>query len=142
MGKSFTLQSFKDEVDKKYGPMVLSGFPGEGGDIRLLPLLRHSESRRAEISTALSSLQDAQKSTQAVIAAVNDPGAEVPVDAPSVDLNGTIRQVEELVTLVLERKSDIARIKDGIGDDGQAMLELWSQYQEDTKPGEAEPLAS
>lgn len=142
MGKSFTLQSFKDEVDRKYGPLVLSGFPGEGGDIRLLPMLRHTEERRAELSAAMADLTSTATSAKDVLASVTDPDVEAPADTSATDLNQSIRKVESLLTLVLERKSDIERIKLGIGDDGQAMLELWTQYQEGTQPGEASDSAS
>lgn len=128
MGKSFTLDNFKQHLDAKYGPLELLGFPGEGGPIRLLPMLSHGEERRAEISAVMASHRDKSKTGED--------------DEESSDLNASIRQVEELITLTLERKSDIDRIKQGFGGNGQAMIELWEQYQEATRPGDPSPSDS
>lgn len=136
MGKSFTLDNLKSVLEEKYGPVVLDGFPGEGGRIRLLPMMRHTEARRDEISAVMKRhAEDAKARKLAEVSPAGD-------DVESADLNKSIEQIEELLTLVLERKSDMDRIKEGFGEDGQALLLLWEEYQEATQPGEASPSES
>lgn len=123
MGKTFTLDSFRQEVDRKYGPFVLEGVPG-GGDIRFLPMLRHTRERRDEIGAVLDRHTTKQGTEEA--------------PAETTDLNKSIADIEELLSLVLENRSDMTRLKTAFGDDGQLFMSLWSEYQEATQPGEAE----
>jgi tail assembly protein len=129
MGNTFTLDNLRNDLESKYGPVVLEGFPGEGGPIRLLPMLRLSEQRRAEVSEVMTRHQKEARERKAA----EDAGDE---EAP-VDLNASVEQISELLVLVLERKTDIHRIEDAFDGDGQALLMLWERYQEATQPGEA-----
>jgi hypothetical protein len=139
MGAKFTLQNLKDDLDAKYGAVELEGFPGEGGIIRLMPMLRHTEQRRDEITAVMQRHAAEGKARKAAAA----PGQEDELeDGEGVDLNKSVHQIEELLTLVLERKSDIDRIKQGFGEDGQALIALWETFQESTQPGEASPSES
>jgi len=137
MATTFTLDNLRADLESKYGPVVLEGFPGEGGPIRLLPMLRHTAARRDEISALMKRHAEDARARE-VAEKADDPEAEV----KSTDLNRSVAQIEELLTLVLERKGDIERIKTAFDGDGQALMLLWESYQEATQPGEAEPSGS
>lgn len=125
MSKTLGLDDLRSTIETKYGPFILEGFPG-GGPIYLLPILRLTRDRRTEFSVALGELN-------------SRPATE---DDGKVDLNETIDTIVKLLGLVCEKPKDIDRITKALKDDGQALLEIWSQYQEVTQLGEASPSAS
>lgn len=140
MPNTFTLDNLRSTLEAKYGPVVLEDFPGEGGPIRLLPMLRLPKDRRAELSKVMAQHASEGRARDAAQAAGETAPEEG--DESATDLNQAVDRVEELLTLVLERKSDIDRIKVAFDDDGQALLMLWEKYQAVTQPGDPSPSES
>lgn len=121
MGNTLTLDALREQIETKYGPFILEGFP-DGGPIHLLPVLRLPRDQREQFSQKASELGGQE----------NQSG----------DLNSSVDTIVDLLGLVCQEPKDIARIKKAVGDDGQMMLEIWSQYQEVTKLGNASPSES
>jgi Mycobacteriophage tail assembly protein len=118
MGKTLTLDALREQIETKYGPFVVE--LGKGKSVRLLPVLRLPQERRARVSGVLKTISDTEGS----------------------DLNALVEQLKAAIVSVCETDAEGDALLEAIGDDGQMIQELFSQYQEATGLGDPAPSES
>lgn len=117
---SITLDELRRDIENSYGPFVIRDFPG--GDVTLLPALRLTKAKRAEVSALQSALTGAS--------------------GDGFDEDVVVGALHDLFRAVAATPADAERLIGEFGDDLAALMVLIEKYTEQTQPGEAESSPS
>lgn len=116
MGNTFTIASLKEEVERKFAPMVIT--LSDESEVSMPNLLRMDSEVRTEVIDLMKEINE-----------VND-------DDEVDDKVGKVNElINKVIVLVADRPGDL--IKE-LGDDVQMSITLLDKWMESTQPGEAQ----
>ena len=115
MGKSFTLESWREEIDNKYAPVDIA-LPS-GKVVTLPALLRMKGNQRAETQKLMSEMGEVQA-------------------AEDTTLDDVV-EVGKRALACIAGKADGKALVDAIGDDPALVLRVLEAWMDTSQPGEA-----
>jgi hypothetical protein len=115
---TYTLDQLREDLDKKYGPLVITGVP-EVGEVKLVQALRLSKDKRAR-----------------VMAIQKELGAAEEADG-DYDEDVMVEKMREIFRLISETPEQAMALLDVLGEDIAKFTLLFETYSEASQLGEA-----